>query len=81
MPPLCLHRLDQKIRRQAGGTKKLLLLVDNAASHAVEGAEETTMEGLKALELPNLTVLFLPANTTAIIQPLDQGIIAAFKVR
>ena len=31
------------------------------------------------LEHENVQVLFLPPNTTSLIQPLDQGIIATFK--
>ncbi|GFV59027.1 tigger transposable element-derived protein 1 [Trichonephila clavipes] len=45
---------------------KALLIVDNAASHP-------------QLEHPNLQLVFLPPNTTSLIQPLDQGIIATFK--
>ncbi|GFV40879.1 tigger transposable element-derived protein 1 [Trichonephila clavipes] len=45
---------------------KVLLIVDNAASHP-------------QLEHPNLQLVFLPPNTTSLIQPLDQGIIATFK--
>ncbi|GFX17814.1 tigger transposable element-derived protein 1 [Trichonephila clavipes] len=45
---------------------KVLLIVDNAASHP-------------QLEHPNVKLVFLPPNTTSLIQPLDQGIIATFK--
>ncbi|GFX67900.1 tigger transposable element-derived protein 1 [Trichonephila clavipes] len=45
---------------------KVLLIVDNAASHP-------------QLEHPNVQLVFLPPNTTSLIQPLDQGIIAIFK--
>ncbi|GFY04232.1 tigger transposable element-derived protein 1 [Trichonephila clavipes] len=45
---------------------KVLLIVDNAASHP-------------QLENPNVQLVFLPPNTTSLIQPLDQGIIATFK--
>ncbi|GFW99081.1 tigger transposable element-derived protein 1 [Trichonephila clavipes] len=45
---------------------KVLLIVDNAASHP-------------QLEHPNVQLIFLPPNTTSLIQPLDQGIIATFK--
>ncbi|GFU75297.1 tigger transposable element-derived protein 1 [Trichonephila clavipes] len=41
---------------------KVLLIVDNAASHP-------------QLEHPNVQLVFLPPNTTSLIQPLDQGII------
>ncbi|KAG9415735.1 hypothetical protein AC1031_021893 [Aphanomyces cochlioides] len=47
--------------------RKVLLLVDNASS-------------LRAIEsLSNVEVRFLPPNTTAYLQPLDAGIIAALK--
>ncbi|GFV63522.1 tigger transposable element-derived protein 1 [Trichonephila clavipes] len=45
---------------------KVLLIVDNVASHP-------------QLEHPNVQLVFLPPNTTSLIQPLDQGIIATFK--
>jgi hypothetical protein len=61
--------------------RNILVMVDNAASHAFEGAEEIQLHGLKALKLSNLTILFLPPNVTSHVQPLDQGIIAAFKAR
>ncbi|XP_039962466.1 tigger transposable element-derived protein 1-like [Bactrocera tryoni] len=45
---------------------KVLLILDNAPGHPV-------------LEHPNVQFCFLPPNTTSLIQPLDQGIIATFK--
>jgi hypothetical protein len=50
--------------------KKALLLIDNAACHI-----------LPEQQLEYLHVKFLPPNTTAYIQPMDQGIISAFKAR
>lgn len=48
--------------------RKVILLVDNAASHS-QGD----------LQLKNVTLHFLPPNTTAHIQPMDASIIKAFK--
>ncbi|CAK9810845.1 Tigger transposable element-derived protein 1 [Anthophora quadrimaculata] len=45
---------------------KVLLIVDNAPGHP-------------CLEHPNVQIVFLPPNTTNLVQPLDQGIIATFK--
>lgn len=47
--------------RRAG--RSVLLLLDNAPSH------------LHDLKLSNVRLVYLPANTTSKLQPLDQGII------
>lgn len=51
-------------------SQKSLLLIDNCPAHT-DGA---------SLGLKNLQIEFLPANTTAHIQPCDAGIIRNFKV-
>ena len=48
---------------------KALLLVDNAPGHPPTMIDWSSM----------LTVCFLPPNTTSILQPMDQGVIANFK--
>jgi hypothetical protein len=63
-----IKKLDTKMRRQ---NRNILLLVDNAPTHALY---ETT-------HLTNITIQYLPPNTTAHLQPCDQGIINSFKVR
>jgi hypothetical protein len=52
--------------RAAG--RHVLLLLDNASSHSTGD-----------LVLSNVKVRWLPPNTTALLQPMDAGIIAAFK--
>jgi hypothetical protein len=63
-----LKKLDTRMRRQ---NRNILLLIDNAPTHALY---ETT-------RLTNITIEHLPPNTTAHLQPCDQGIINSFKVR
>ena len=46
---------------------KILLLMDNAGGHATDLSHE------------GIQVEFLPPNTTSLIQPMDQGVIRAFK--
>ena len=46
----------------------MLLLVDNVSSHNSDG-----------MKLSNVTVKKLPPNTTAALQPMDQGIIKSLK--
>ena len=46
---------------------KILLIVDNAPGHPPFIADH-----------PNIKVVFLPPNTTSLIQPMDQGVTAAF---
>eukprot|EP00731_Ephydatia_muelleri_P034134 Em0048g10a len=55
------------------------MLRDNASSHGVADTLLTKVGSLDAFRLSNLLLLFLPPNCTSVVQPLDQGIIAAFK--
>ncbi|XP_066293140.1 tigger transposable element-derived protein 6-like [Branchiostoma lanceolatum] len=53
----------KKVDRDMGRRqKKILLVLDNCTAHP------------KDVQLENIRVLYLPSNTTSIIQPLDQGI-------
>lgn len=62
--------LEQMEEQMAAAGRKILLLVDNAPSH------KNPVE-----ELPHVRVEFLPPNTTAAIQPMDQGVIASLKAQ
>ena len=70
--------VNDQFKRQK---RRCLMLLDNAASHAIAGMEKSKLGSFDSLNLSNLLLIFMPANCTAIIQPLDQGIIAAFKAR
>ena len=59
-----LRDLDRNMGRQG---RKILVLTDNCSAHV-------PVPGLK-----NVTVQFLPANTTSVLQPCDQGIIRSMK--
>lgn len=48
--------------------RNILLLIDNCPAHIID-----------CINLRHIKVIFLPANTTSIIQPCDQGIIRTFK--
>lgn len=48
--------------------RKIALLVNNCTAHKV------------TVNLSSIKVIFLPANTTSLIQPWDQGIIHSFKI-
>ena len=60
-----LHDLDRKMNKSR---RQIVLVLDNASSH-IAGE----------LELTNVTLVKLPPNATAHLQPLDQGIIKNFK--
>ncbi|XP_033747074.1 tigger transposable element-derived protein 4-like [Pecten maximus] len=60
-----VKKFDRKMRRQG---RKVLLFLDNAPSHP-------------KLTLNNVTLKFLPPNTTSKSQPMDQGIIQAVKLK
>lgn len=57
---------DKELRDQG---KKILLLMDNASCHKIEGG----------VELQNIKLGFFHPNVTSRLQPLDQGIIANYK--
>lgn len=61
---LWLEDLNDEMVKQ---NRKILLFIDNCPSHADS-------------ELSNVNLMFLPANTTSRLQPLDAGIIKCFKV-
>ena len=64
-----LQHVDAQIGLTSG--RHILLLLDNCSAHG------SLQKPLTALQ--NITIHFLPPNTTSRIQPLDAGIIAAFK--
>lgn len=53
--------------KRSGLPIKALLIVDNASCHSTTISTE------------NFTVIFIPPNTTSLIQPLDQQVIKVFK--
>ena len=64
------HWLQEYDRKMALENREVLLVVDNCTAHP---KPETL--SLKATE-----VIFLPPNTSPVLQPLDQGVIKNLKV-
>jgi hypothetical protein len=60
-----ITRLNRSFARK---DRKIALLIDNACVHNLQ------------MEFSHIKIIFLPANTTSHLQPLDQGIIANFKL-
>lgn len=60
-----LYDFDEKLKIKG---RKVLLIIDNCPAHTVK------------YELTSIEVLFLPKNTTGILQPMDLGIIRNFKL-
>ncbi len=62
-----LRKFDREMQRKK---RKVVLFMDNATSHKIDN-----------LNLRNVEIKFFPPNVTSQIQPLDLGIIRAFKAR
>lgn len=61
-----LKEINKKFKKE---NRLILLIINNATSHG------------KLNPLSNISILYIPPNTSALIQPLDQGIIKAMKDR
>ena len=61
--------------------QKMITILDSASSHVVSSAKVGKSHGFPTLELRNMTLVFLLFNVTNVVQPLDQGIIASFKIQ
>ena len=57
------------------------MILDNASSHVVRFARVGKSRGFSTLELNNMILIFLPPNVMSVIKPLNQGIIASFKIQ
>ena len=60
---------NEKMKKE---NRHVLLLIDNAGGHNISLELRN--------KLTNVEVSNLPANTTSVLQPLDQGIIRTFKL-
>nr|KAG5703044.1 hypothetical protein BaRGS_016205 [Batillaria attramentaria] len=61
-----VRKFDRKMKAQG---RRVLLFLDNATVHP------------KLTGLTNVKLQFFPPNTTSVLQPLDQGIIQALKLK
>ncbi|CAI6009776.1 unnamed protein product [Closterium sp. NIES-65] len=79
--PLFTHFISQLNAAMYAEGRKIVLLLDNASSHMLrsELAWSEIVCGMRTTCMSNVRLVFLPPNTTAFTQPLDQGIIATVK--
>ncbi|CAI5961498.1 unnamed protein product [Closterium sp. NIES-64] len=75
---LFTHFISQLNAAMYAEGRKIVLLLDNASSHMLrsELAWSEIVCGMRTTCMSNVRLVFLPLNTTAFTQPLDQGIIA-----
>ncbi|CAI5946929.1 unnamed protein product [Closterium sp. NIES-64] len=70
-------------RRHGGEDRQVVILLDNASSHVIRSDAATSEDlfGFRTWGIGNFRLVFLPPNTIAFTQPLDQGLIATTKAR
>jgi hypothetical protein len=73
---ICKEYLQWLNNEMRGQGRKFLLLMDNFLGHELA---VQLVGGLKGLS--NVQIAWLPPNTTLHWQPMDQGIIASFKLQ
>ena len=73
-----LRNFNQRMRSMG---RRVVLTMDNASCHKVMNASPEVLFGMEVYRLSNVTVVMLPKNTTAVVQPMDAGIIRSFKAR
>ncbi|GFV41206.1 HTH CENPB-type domain-containing protein [Trichonephila clavipes] len=61
----------KKLREREGKTGKVVLILANAPCHS-------PVEILNAID-DNFSVMYLPPNVTALVQPMNQGVIEKLK--
>ncbi|CAI7759126.1 unnamed protein product [Closterium sp. NIES-54] len=92
IPPLCHTRpswqiftlfIEQLNAAMYAKDRHIVILLDNASSHVLtsRGAISEDLFGFRTRSLSNVRLVYLPPNTTAFTQPLDQGLIAMAKAR
>ena len=59
----------------------MIIILDITSSHVVSSAKDGKSRCFSTLELCYVTLIFLPPDVTNIVEPLDQGIIASFKIQ
>ncbi|CAI5528564.1 unnamed protein product [Closterium sp. Naga37s-1] len=81
--PLFTHFIGQLNAAMVAEDRFIVILLDNASSHALRSDDATSedMFGFRTRNFGNIRLVFLPPNTTAFTQPLDQGLIATTKAR
>lgn len=68
---ICEKRLQKLDRRMIAERRQIAFVFDNCPAHPKEINQK----------LKNVTVFYLPPNTTSKLQPMDQGVIKSFKVQ